>query len=210
MKLTLVKTIITVCCLVFGFTAFAFESHGPYAGGSLGVSLLNDGEVRETGFKAEASFDTGVALEAFVGYDFHIVRLEAEIARSSNKFDSISAYGRTLNADGTFSSTSLLGNVYFDLENDSKFKPYVMGGLGIASIDVDELKIGGSTVGTEKDTVFAYQIGAGLNYQFNKKFICDLTYKYFKTSTPEFGGVTEIEYAGNRILLGIIVLFGEN
>jgi len=44
-------------------------------------------------------------------------------------------------------------------------------------------------IGSEDDTVFAYQIGAGAGYAVNKNITIDLKYRYFATEDPDFEGI---------------------
>ena len=56
------------------------------------------------------------------------------------------------------------------------------------------------------DTVFAWQVGAGIGYALTPQLTFDLKYRYFATSDPEFDG-TEVEYASHNVYAGIRLHF---
>ena len=70
-------------------------------------------------------------------------------------------------------------------------------GVGYANVDLD---------GDEDDSVFAYQVGAGIGYAVSDQATIDLKYRYFATEDPDFGGV-DAEVASHNIYLGIRVNF---
>ena len=62
----------------------------------------------------------------------------------------------------------------------------------------------------EDDTVFAYQIGAGLGYKITPATMATLSYRYFGTSDPTFDdGVDKIEaeYKSHNIWVGFVARF---
>lgn len=120
------------------------------------------------GYSEEYEFDSGLALGLALGYKFGQARVEGEVAYQKNDIDDVtSSTGVRLSALGPFSgdakATSLLLNGYYDFANDSAFTPYLTAGLGFAKVKVglDLTGVGGG-VTSDSDTVFAYQIGAGI------------------------------------------------
>ena len=90
-------------------------------------------------------FDAGISGEIGVGYDFGKFRVEATYSRSNTSMDDVSADITengvdviTLTSkvdDGDTAQNSFMLNAYYDFDTDSKFVPYVGGGIGYTEID---------------------------------------------------------------------------
>ncbi len=189
------------CLLLLWLSGTAFSAQGPYVSGNLGFGFLQDSGISEPGFSGEAEFDPGVALGFALGNAFGSYRLEGEFAFQQNDFDRISAFGGSVNANGDMSSTALLVNGYYDFRNGGAVTPYISAGLGLATVEVNDLTIGGAVVGSEDDTVVAYHLGAGLGFAINPRTTIDLKYRYFATEDPDIGG-TKFEYSTHNFLFG--------
>ncbi len=197
--------LLVVSCLLFLLlSSAAFGAQGPYASGSLGIGFLRDSIVRETGFSGDAEFDSGAVLGLAVGYYIGNCRLEGEFGYQKNDVDKIGAFGVGFNASGDITSTSLLVNGYYDLLKYGALTPYVSLGLGLASLELNDLTVPGATTGSagDDDMVFAYQVGAGVGYALNPQMTIDFKYRYFATQDPDFGG-TKFEYGSHNFLLGL-------
>ena len=119
--------------------------------------------------------------------------------------------------DGAFSMLAFMANVDYDFDTGSPWKPYVGGGLGLAiiSLDTESASTGDSLV-DDSDAVFAYQVGAGIGYEFplpeGRSVTVSLDWRYFGTQTPTFtGDITgnefDAEIAGHDIGIGLIYGF---
>lgn len=110
------------------------------------------------------------------------------------------AAGGKRDVDGAFSMLAFMANVDYDFKNESRWVPYVGGGLGLAIISLDtELAINGRSLVDDSDTVLAFQVGAGLGYEFpleeGRSITVSLDWRYFGTQTPTFtGAVTGGEF----------------
>ena len=102
--------------------------------------------------------------------------------------------------DGAFSMLAFMGNVDYDFKNESRWVPYIGAGLGLAIISLDtESAATGTSLVDDSDTVLAYQVGAGLGYEFplaeGRSITVSLDYRYFGTQDPTFtGDVTGKEF----------------
>ena len=70
----------------------------------------------------------------------------------------------------------------FDIKTNSEITPYIGGGLGVANVAIDNLSLsmnGVTILGSEDDTVFAYQVGLGIGYEINDEMTADFGYRYF-------------------------------
>ncbi len=119
--------------------------------------------------------------------------------------------------DGNFSMLAFMGNVDYDFDTGSRWVPYVGGGLGVAIISIDtESATTGRSLSDDSDTVFAYQAGAGIGYEFpleeGRSITVSLDWRYFATQDPTFkgdltGGDFEVGISGHDIGIGIIYGF---
>ena len=118
--------------------------------------------------------------------------------------------------DGAFSMLAFMGNVDYDFDMGSPWKPYVGGGLGLAIISLDTETDTGTSLADDSDTVLAYQVGAGIGYEFpleeGRSITVSLDWRYFGTQTPTFiGDVTgtefDVEISGHDIGIGLIYGF---
>lgn len=176
---------------------------GMYVSGNIGLGILNDSDTdfNFMGFPVTATFESeeGLALGVAAGYAFGNARIEGEYAYQQNDFEtlevSVLGFSASTDISGETSSNSFLFNTYYDFKNSSSFTPFLTAGLGVSNVE-------GELEGdTEDDTVFAYQLGAGLGYAVNDKFSIDFKYRYFGTDDPEFDGF-DFEYSSHNLYLG--------
>ena len=118
--------------------------------------------------------------------------------------------------DGAFSMLAFMANVDYDFETGSRWVPYIGGGLGVATISLDTKTASGTSLADDSDTVFAYQVGAGIGYEFplaeGRSVTVSLDCRYFGTQDPTFkGDVTgtefDVEISGHDIGIGLIYGF---
>ncbi len=209
MKTFLIVLIGLVASVVGMSPAFAASelSSGYYAAGSLGASrltdsdyTLSDGGVYDSG---KFTFDRGIAVTGVFGKQMSHNRLEIELGRRDNKLDSTKIDGGiTLDLGADVNALSVMVNGYHDFINtDSKFTPYIGAGLGMARLTVDS-----DDFGDDRDTVGAFQIMVGGGYDIGDQFSIDISYRYFATEDPQFGGIDsgiEAEYATHGAMLGL-------
>lgn len=183
-----------------------------YFGGHGGLNLTADSDITEpvVFYGDTASFDTGFALGGFVGYDLGTgIRVEGELTYRSNALDGFSLLPGTP-FDGGFDSLSLMGNAFYDFSTGSAWTPYVGGGLGVALMTSDITSTGIDVI-DDDDTVFAYQVAAGLGYALSPTVTITADYRFFATSNPEFSDFAadtiEFEYMNHSILVGARTTF---
>lgn len=176
----------------------AISADGPYVGLNVGVTSTVDSDLTDSGFSGEASFDSGFAVGGAFGYKTGMGRIEAEIGYKSADADKLSVGGFSVQAtDGEkFTILSVMANGYIDIDASPAVKPYLMGGIGMATITMED------NFSDEDDTVLAYQVGLGVGFALNDKMTLDLGYRYMGTSDPDFNG-TEATYASHNVLAGL-------
>ncbi len=99
-------------------------------------------------------------------------------------------------------TTTLMYRVQYDFTEHEKypFQPYVSGGLGFAHHKIDFFGEG------EDDAVVAYQLGAGLMWEFGPLNYIVAEYRYLASQSADFDGVS-IDYAAHEFRLGVLMGF---
>jgi opacity protein-like surface antigen len=135
-----------------------------------------------------AEFDTGYVISGAFGlaFDSIPIRTEIELSWQKNDLDKIKLDGLgSVSASDDQETSAVMWNVYFDIKTDSDLTPYILAGIGAADVDDDI------------DTLFAYQVGAGLGYALNENAILDLKYKYFMTEDfDDDDGIYTVDFDG--------------
>lgn len=198
--------VLSGCALAFLLASPAYSADatvGPYVSANLGLVMPSDSDGTvdgAPGLDFKTTYDAGWALGAALGYNFGAVRAEGEVAYQKADEDKVSWAGGTFDSTATISAFSFLVNGYYDFVNSSAFTPYLSAGLGFATLKwADD---GWST----DDTVFAYQVGAGVGYAMSKNVTLDAKYRYFATADAKFD-TTKVEFASHNVLFGIRVNF---
>lgn len=194
MKAALLASFVATASLATIATpAIAEEKDGKGWYGTAGVGFLSPNDpagdecVTILGSKVCADydykFDDAFSGEVGVGYDFGKFRVEATYTRSNTSLNKVKADVSvdgikyvTLSSkvdDGDANLNSFLINGYIDFETDSKFVPYVGGGIGYTKINFSSytVKVDGYTVksGEGSDSAFGYQAKAGVSYLASEK-----------------------------------------
>jgi len=206
----LLATLLASACLV----SVSFAANVPYLGVQVGGTWVQDADISDqTGTFGEATFDTGFNVGITGGVDCGPGRYELELNYRQNDFDEISdpIFGTT-SYDGDISALSFMANAFWDIPTGSPVTPYLGGGLGVALVSINELvEPGFGQVVDDDDTVFAYQLGAGVAFELNPNMALDLGYRYFATSDPELTDVDgiefETEYQTHNASVGLRIMF---
>lgn len=196
----LFTTIIAAACILASVSTGNAQSGrpGPYISGFLGVTIPKDSVVlTENGgiIDETVNFDAGINTGVTGGYDFGIVRLEGEISYKHNEMSSIKDNNNPTNSyrnvDGSVGVMATMFNAFLDLKNDSPITPYFGGGIGFATIYLSETNAtynGTRSIIYDKDddTVFAYQVGTGVEIALRPRYSLDIGYRYFATDKASF------------------------
>ena len=214
--------IAALCFLVFSTSADAQW----YVSGNIGTSILQDSDVSaadSTGsFSGDFSTDVGVAVMGAVGYALNNLRIEGEISYRHNGLDELTintAVGGGLvfvgvatgPIEGDMTALGFMANAFYDFDTGTNWVPHLGGGIGLAQLGLDVESIGGvSTSFDDTDTVFAYQLGAGIGYRLGNGARVDLSYRFMGTSDAEFsdsGATVDAEYQSHSIMAGMLYKF---
>jgi opacity protein-like surface antigen len=86
---------------------------------------------------------------------------------------------------------------------------YLGGGLGVATAQLETISLGQTIDASE--TVFAYQLEAGFDWNYNPKTNFSLGYRFFDTANPEFvlpaGQRVRMELETHEFILKMRYLF---
>ena len=181
-----------------------------YISANLGYAMAQNTDTTIGTSSGAIEYESGFAGAAAVGFGFDYGRAEAEISYQRNGLDKVRVSGSGLDASGDISNLALLFNGYLELfKIGNVVTPYLTAGMGVAMVDISGLpvKSGDSyTTDSHKDTVFAYQFGAGVGYTVSEKLTVDLKYRYFQTSDLTFGN-TIASYGSHNFYLGVRYTF---
>jgi opacity protein-like surface antigen len=193
-----------------------------------GVSFLDKmvakGQVRTTGStwneNIQSSFKTGYVIGGNWGVDWGHFRTELELALHQNNsashakyISTYSGYGPyTTSADFKLSAYSLMANAWYDFHDilPGGVTPYVGGGVGLAEVQLSG-KFRGHKLNMSNDTVFAWQVGAGVSVPISDSLKAYVDYRYFSTGNAQvafrnaglfFGGVST-GFQSHSVLVGL-------
>ena len=188
-----------------------------YSGASfLGDESFNQTGVATAGATGDGSFDTGWGAGAAAGY-FFTDNLAMELAWDyrSNDNDSIDFSDGANFSEGNYASNIFFLNGYyhFDPIQQSKFRPYIGGGLGfIEEIDLD-LEAGGTETSYSADGEFAAQLIAGTSYAINGNWDINADVRYVRAWGMDLknedgaGEIKDIDYDPVSVMAGVTYKF---
>ncbi len=184
---------------------------GVYVEARGGAVFLMDSDLDATGLPdTEVSFDPGWMAEGAVGYAHESgFRGEVAVGYRKNDLDEIKVSGLgSASAGGDITATTVMANVYFDVwfGPQRRWALYLGGGAGAAYLDLSGFSIGGVPIGSDDDTVFAYQGSTGFSFAATQNVVLSLGYQYLATEDPEFGGI-DAEYQSHNVVAGERFLF---
>ena len=152
----------------------------------------------------EIDFDPGFGVTGAIGgYLYDHVRGELEISYFNAGIDDISG----VSASGSVDATSAMINMFYDFGHHFNISrvwhPYAGAGLGITGTDLDVDTVGGLVCGCEgDDTVFSYQVIAGIGYDLSPAYMITSDYRYFGTEDPNYDGV-KAELSAHKFSVGM-------
>jgi len=220
-----------ICIAVIPAVSFAAPATtGAYMSLFLGASVPQDTTATISEFNPVATkdnrvqFDPGINIGTTGGYNFGFFRLEGEMSYKRGEVTKVTEQTydtRFVNVDGHLGAFAIMVNGFFDLHNESPITPYLGAGVGGASLILSDTRgvANVENVGvrndhifrSDKDVVFAYQAGAGLELAFTNHLSLDLGYRYFGTSrasfTKDWPNSTDLKLESHNALAGLRLKF---
>ena len=157
-------------------------------GGLMKVKDINfDAEINvngvETDFDNSVTIDhrRGIDLDLIAGYDFGLIRAEAEAGYKRASLDEIDFGTRRADADGSVRVYSAMINLLLDFGNEDGLSAYVGGGAGLANVryKVAYALPGDVGSGNDSDRSIAFQGIAGVRKAITNNVDLGLKYRYF-------------------------------
>jgi opacity protein-like surface antigen len=183
--------------------AFAQDS-GPYFGIEGGVMFPRDTDVdADVDFVdplvpdvifddvLDLDYKTGFDLDAIIGYDFGMFRVEGEAGYKRSKVDELQFDQDFIDAYEDATGVDLSG-VDFDLEGNVKVTSAMVNGLVDFDIGGVDLYAGGGfgrawvKLLGDRDSAWAYQLIAGARFPVSNSIDVGLKYRYFRTGSLNF------------------------
>ena len=190
--------------LIVSGSVSADEPYKWYTAFGGGATFLNDNDTTQAGITITSEFDTGGALFGSVGRAFGDFRAEGELFSSYNEVTAMTGNGITIDTEGDFATVALMLNGYYDIPTDSKWRPYLGGGIGFANVSYNDVTLRGALVINDDDTVFAYQAKAGIAYSFSPHWEGMLGYRYFGTDDADFVDSTGFPFTADGVQMHMI------
>ena len=111
-----------------------------YVAGGLGASFVNDIDAKQAGLTLTTKLDTGIMATGAFGRSFGNFRAEGELTYNTNDVSALSVPGvGGIAANGDVSTLAFMVNGYYDFSTNSKWKPYIGGGIGGANVSINKL-----------------------------------------------------------------------
>lgn len=176
-----------------------------YVGASAGFILPNDSSVTDiNGATADVSYNPGLSLSGYVGHEFGTgLRLEGEVNYNKAELDKIITTGNVNKLNSELWSIGLFANAYYDFIISKTFIPYIGVGLGFKNVNISSADVNGTRLwNSDRDNVFAYQVGLGNGLRLSKNMTFDLGYRYQGTGNFKIDQVSS-DLSSHNILFGL-------
>ena len=175
---------------------------------------LDEMDVRSPGAFVISSYDARIARPRGLpeGRDAYLAFAEANPAIKRG-LEQGTIEGSPHPLTGDFQALTFKANAFYDIDLGFAWKPYVGGGIGVTKISVD---VNSGTTGArlvdDNKTVFSYQVGGGVGYEFplpeDRSITLSLDYRYFDAGEPTFTGYTsrldfDASISGNYVGVGL-------
>jgi len=181
------------------------EGSGIYVGAIAGASLRPDTVLSSPSLGSEKmEFNIGLTFGGIVGYDFgNNFRLEGEISYRENDIRNVGG------EDPQAATSSMMLNGYYELPLMQPLILYFGGGIGVATAQLETISLGQMIDANE--TLFAYQLEAGIGWNYNPKVNFSMGYRFFDAADPEFvlpaGQRVRMDLENHELILKMRYLF---
>ncbi|MEI7933891.1 MAG: outer membrane beta-barrel protein [Chlorobiaceae bacterium] len=175
----------------------------PYVSGSVGLGFAGNSSYTQTGgteVKDFLKWKSGVPFGGAIGIKQDEFRVEAALGYQTHDLDKVlnnttGVYESATGTGNSFSVLTYMANGYYDIDlNKSSVSPYVMGGLGGASLKPKD---------KDSTSKFAWQVGAGVGIKAAKDLTVDLGIRHLKPGSGNDGTRGKFSVSYTNILAGI-------
>jgi opacity protein-like surface antigen len=186
---------------------------GPYVGAFVGGNALMDSKSTDNQGNFGLKFDPALMESGVVGWDLAPSnpvgegRIELEYSHRSNPLNKVTLSNGSVTGGGSAIADSLLLNFFGVFRDNRPWSPYIGAGFGAARMRASGFNLAGNPLGSGSSTVFAYQLGAGVDFALSKSFSLDLGYRFFNSVRPRFteanGSTFKMDYFSHSAILGM-------
>jgi len=189
---------LTIAATVIGVLGFSSVSNAEsYVSAYLGTAIPHEADFSGPAGSGTVDFDSGLAIGAKAGHWFNNeprFGVQLDLNHHTADLDTIVTGGTTYIAVGEVNVTSLTVNALVRLP-EGKFRPYAGIGGGFFNGEVESGSV------SNDDTVFGWQVLAGVDIDVAPKFSIFGEYKY---SAANFDiGSADTEYSASQIYGGV-------
>jgi len=175
----------TALAVAFGGAAEAAQINGWYVSLEGGANWIDEWNFSSFATPSQATFDTGWAVLASVGYGWDNFRVEFEAGYRDNDLDVLTTGGAPLtSASADLWEATFMANVLYDIHLTDDFSVSLGAGAGGDFANAD-LSFGGPSF-EDDNWSFAYQGIAGMNYAVGRQTALFLNYRYLRVVDAEF------------------------
>ncbi|MEM9803986.1 MAG: P44/Msp2 family outer membrane protein [Cyanobacteria bacterium P01_D01_bin.56] len=126
--------------------------------------------------------ETGFGINGAAGYRFDDARVELEVAYTNNNVDGVTVNNLAeVPLDGDIESAQLMVNGYYDIPTESRFSPYIGGGVGVATLTANDVEANIPGIGNlaldDTGASFVFQVKAGVGYEISDQASAFLGYR---------------------------------
>lgn len=171
-----------------------------YVGGTFGFGFPSDLD-DDDGNTIELEDDLGGGIA--LGYNFVPVRLEGELVFRTSDVRRFQDDQESHSASGSIDNLGVMMNAFYDFHTGQLARPYVGGGFGASRFSAESVRwddgnqIGnGETRLDDSETVFAYQVMAGIEYEITRNASIRAGYRFFGTRSATWD---DGRFDGSRI-----------
>lgn len=211
------RILLTLCLPLLLCSQVQAEHSGPYIGAFIGGNALMNAKSSDSLKDFNLTFNPALQGSVVLGWDLEPGnpvgegRIELEYTRRSNPLDQVKSVEGNFTGGGSVTAESLLINFFGVFHDKSPWAPYFGIGIGAARMEASDLKVTEKPLATGTDTVFAYQVGTGIELSLAKYLSLDLGYRFFSSIRPAFNETDvkklKMDYLNHSVVFGMRVGF---
>jgi len=184
---------------------------GPYVSAKFGIAGYENARLEQSGSIQGADFLGNYFTSVAGGCSWNFFRVEVEGAFHYYDTENMDIGGvSSSSSDINGESLTLMANGYIDFKFLPVY-PYVMGGVGVAVVDIRGFVLGPVDAEYDIDAALAYQLGAGIGWSMFEDADVHLEYRYTRSNDLRFEDVFGVpfrmRYGSHAITIGITQKF---
>ncbi|MCS5698140.1 outer membrane beta-barrel protein [Cyanobium sp. FGCU-52] len=112
------------------------------------------------------SFGGGFSIDGGVGYDFGALRAELTYGYTRSSLNEVNINNSNYNFSGSgiINKNDVMGSLYWDIDTNSRFVPYLGGGIGYTNLSTPSFTVDGYRTDSASRGLFGWQAKVGVSY----------------------------------------------